>query len=108
MRDSNPRGGSSPPTRLAGGRTRPLCEPSAHDTHSTPQEISFRLNNTYANGSTTAIIPTRYTKSHTSSPVMLFVANARLRFTAGANGIKFDIACAHVGKPRTGRRCRRT
>ena len=29
VRDSNPRGGSTPPTRLAGGRTRPLCEPSA-------------------------------------------------------------------------------
>ncbi len=31
VRDSNPRGGSTPPTRLAGGRTRPLCEPSAED-----------------------------------------------------------------------------
>ena len=29
-RDSNPRGSSTPPTRLAGGRTRPLCDPSSN------------------------------------------------------------------------------
>ena len=33
---------------------------------------------------------------------MLFVANARLKLTAGASGMNFEIACAHDGSTENG------
>ena len=99
---------SYPRRRVSSKKLKIIAHHKNHKNHSsknTPvqnHEINFRRNNTYASGNTTTIIPTKNAKSHTSDASIVSVANALLRLTAGANGMKFEIVCAHDGNTSNG------